>query len=100
MIAGGHFIGERSSGFAAKFYKEKRRRRGGFDTEYAQCIKITPAEELAIFENTHSGIHKSVVEAHLREWSSLTPPPHRSNYESIVDLCIIKYLSNCEREGR
>ncbi|KDQ54513.1 hypothetical protein JAAARDRAFT_38183 [Jaapia argillacea MUCL 33604] len=56
------------------FYKEKQRRRGGLDTEFAQCIKISPAEELAIFWNTHARIHKSVAEAHIREWTSLTPP--------------------------
>ncbi|KAJ3717060.1 hypothetical protein C8R42DRAFT_187904 [Lentinula raphanica] len=56
------------------FYKEKQKRRGGDETKFAQCIRISPAEELGIFWNTHSRISPSIAEAHIKEWSALSPP--------------------------
>jgi len=55
------------------FYKAKQARRKGLEAEYAQCIKISLAEELAIFWNTHARIEKSVAITHIQEWSELSP---------------------------
>ncbi|RDB22979.1 Mitochondrial outer membrane protein IML2 [Hypsizygus marmoreus] len=57
-----------------EFYKEKQKRRGGKEKEYAQAIKISIAEELAIFWNTHARIERRLALAHIREWSALSPP--------------------------
>ncbi|OCH93858.1 hypothetical protein OBBRIDRAFT_789896 [Obba rivulosa] len=57
------------------FYKEKQIRWTGSDADYVQCIKISPAEELAIFWNTHTRIRKDVAEAHITELCSLSPMP-------------------------
>ncbi|KAJ4482228.1 hypothetical protein J3R30DRAFT_3457864 [Lentinula aciculospora] len=56
------------------FYKEKQKRRGGDELKFAQCIQISPAEELGIFWNTHDRISPSTAAAHIREWSALSPP--------------------------
>ncbi|TFK46699.1 hypothetical protein OE88DRAFT_1714935 [Heliocybe sulcata] len=55
------------------FYKEKQKRRGGKEAEYAQCIGISPAEVMAVW-NTHARIGKDVCEAHIKEWAALSPP--------------------------
>ncbi|PFH46707.1 hypothetical protein AMATHDRAFT_69254 [Amanita thiersii Skay4041] len=57
-----------------EFYKEKQRRRGGDETKYVECIKISPAEEISIFWNSHSRIHPSICKTHIEEWLKLTPP--------------------------
>jgi len=69
------------------FYKEKQRRLGGDEKRFAECIRISPAEELAIFWNTHTRISPSVAEAHIQTWTALSPPvlidsPYISNTKS------------------
>ncbi|CCL99980.1 uncharacterized protein FIBRA_02005 [Fibroporia radiculosa] len=56
------------------FYKEKQKRLTGSEDNYVQCMKISPAEELAIFWNTHARIPKDVALAHIAELGILTPP--------------------------
>ncbi|KAF8664000.1 hypothetical protein AX16_000851 [Volvariella volvacea WC 439] len=58
-----------------EFYKEKQKRRGGDEKMFVEAMKISPAEELGIFWNTHARINKAVAEAHIHEWLSLTPAP-------------------------
>lgn len=55
------------------FYKRKQARLGGDERRYIEAIKISPAEEIAIFWNTHARIEHSVAIAHIQELSSLTP---------------------------
>jgi tetratricopeptide (TPR) repeat protein len=55
------------------FFKEKQKRRGGDEAQYVQAIKISPAEEIAIFWNTHNRIDKAAVTSHIDEWSALSP---------------------------
>ncbi|KAH6902081.1 mitochondrial outer membrane protein IML2 [Coprinopsis sp. MPI-PUGE-AT-0042] len=55
------------------FYKEKQKRRGGDPDKYAEAIRISPAEELAIFWNTHSRVDKSICRAHIADVVHLTP---------------------------
>ncbi|KAF7354120.1 Mitochondrial outer membrane protein [Mycena venus] len=57
-----------------EFYKEKQRRRGGDPARFVECICISPADELAIFWNTHQRIDDAVAEAHVAELAALTPP--------------------------
>ncbi|PCH37913.1 hypothetical protein WOLCODRAFT_135919 [Wolfiporia cocos MD-104 SS10] len=57
------------------FYKEKQTRLTGSEDNYVQCMKISPAEEFAIFWNTHARITKDVAIAHIDELSALTPLP-------------------------
>ncbi|KNZ76231.1 Mitochondrial outer membrane protein IML2 [Termitomyces sp. J132] len=56
------------------FYQEKQKRRGGDPKLWAQAIKISIAEELGLFWNTHARIERRLARAHIREWSALTPP--------------------------
>ncbi|KAA1469289.1 hypothetical protein DENSPDRAFT_864071 [Dentipellis sp. KUC8613] len=56
------------------FYKGKQTRLTGSEKDYIQAVRISPAEELAVFWNTHSRISKSIAEAHIKEWVSLSPP--------------------------
>ncbi|KAL5513993.1 hypothetical protein ACEPAG_2754 [Sanghuangporus baumii] len=56
------------------FYKAKAKRNGADESAYVDFIKISPAEELAIFWNTHQRIMKDVAVAHVKELTSLTPP--------------------------
>ncbi|KAJ3873990.1 hypothetical protein F5051DRAFT_417949 [Lentinula edodes] len=56
------------------FYKEKQKRRGGDEAKFAECIRISPADELGIFWNTHNRISPSIAEAHIKDWSVLSPP--------------------------
>ncbi|KAK0442051.1 outer membrane protein Iml2/Tetratricopeptide repeat protein 39 [Desarmillaria tabescens] len=70
-----------------EFYKEKQKRRGGDEKKLVQCMKISPAEEMAIFWNTHERISKSVAKAHIRDWASLTPRSSlRSAFMETLDL--------------
>ncbi|KAG1731945.1 outer membrane protein Iml2/Tetratricopeptide repeat protein 39 [Suillus lakei] len=55
------------------FYKRKQARLGGDEKRFVEAIRISPAEEIAIFWNTHARIESSVAIAHIQEWSSLTP---------------------------
>ncbi|KAG2150637.1 outer membrane protein Iml2/Tetratricopeptide repeat protein 39 [Suillus bovinus] len=55
------------------FYKRKQARLGGDENRFVEAIKISPAEEIAIFWNTHARIENSIAIAHIQEWSSLTP---------------------------
>ncbi|GLB39315.1 putative protein of unknown function (DUF3808) [Lyophyllum shimeji] len=56
-----------------EFYKEKQKRRGGDEKLYAQCIKISIAEELGLFWNTHARIERRLALKHIRDLSALTP---------------------------
>ncbi|KAI0077111.1 hypothetical protein K474DRAFT_1662044 [Panus rudis PR-1116 ss-1] len=58
-----------------QFYKEKQKRRTGSEEGFAKCIKISPAEELAIFWNTHTRIPKDVAQEHITELATYTPAP-------------------------
>ncbi|KAG1865241.1 outer membrane protein Iml2/Tetratricopeptide repeat protein 39 [Suillus tomentosus] len=55
------------------FYKTKQARLGGDENRFVEAIRISPAEEIAIFWNTHARIESSIAIAHIQEWSSLTP---------------------------
>jgi len=57
-----------------EFYQKKQIRRGGDPKRYVEAIKISPAEEFAIFWNTHSHIDKDTALAHIKDLSTLTPP--------------------------
>ncbi|TDL16298.1 hypothetical protein BD410DRAFT_795499 [Rickenella mellea] len=54
------------------FYKRKNTRRGG-KGHFVDCIKISFAEELGIFWNTHARITHAVAKAHIKELTSLSP---------------------------
>jgi len=55
------------------FYRQKHKRRGGVEDNFVEAIKISPAEEIGIFWNLHGRIEKCNAEAHIKEWTSLTP---------------------------
>ncbi|KAF9792188.1 hypothetical protein BJ322DRAFT_19589 [Thelephora terrestris] len=57
-----------------QFYKEKQRRRTGSEDNYAESIRISTAEEIAIFWSTHSRISQDVALSHVEDLSRLTPP--------------------------
>ncbi|KAI6010345.1 hypothetical protein EDC04DRAFT_3145978 [Pisolithus marmoratus] len=72
------------------FYKKKHARRGGDPKRFAECMKISPAEELAIAWNTHAHADKETALAHIEELTALTPP---------VDIgteCITSTSSTCQ----
>ncbi|KAJ3859612.1 outer membrane protein Iml2/Tetratricopeptide repeat protein 39 [Lentinula novae-zelandiae] len=56
------------------FYKKKQKRLGGDEAKFVECIRISPAEEMGIFWNTHNLISPSLAKAHIKEWSALSPP--------------------------
>ncbi|TFY71558.1 hypothetical protein EVG20_g1442 [Dentipellis fragilis] len=56
------------------FYQGKQTRLTGSDKNYIQAVRISPAEELGVFWNTHSRISNAIAEAHINEWISLSPP--------------------------
>ncbi|KAI6138074.1 outer membrane protein Iml2/Tetratricopeptide repeat protein 39 [Pisolithus tinctorius] len=56
------------------FYKKKHARRGGDPKRFAESMKISPAEELAIAWNTHAHADKETALAHIEELTALTPP--------------------------
>ncbi|KAF8838754.1 hypothetical protein BDN67DRAFT_933260 [Paxillus ammoniavirescens] len=56
------------------FYKKKQLRRGGDPKRYVEAMKISPAEEFAIFWNTHAHIDKETALVHIKALSELTPP--------------------------
>ncbi|KAJ3882225.1 hypothetical protein F5051DRAFT_394876 [Lentinula edodes] len=56
------------------FYKKKQRRLGGDEAKFVECIRISPAEEMGIFWNTHNLISPSLAKAYIKDWSALSPP--------------------------
>ncbi|KAI0929242.1 hypothetical protein AcV5_006552 [Taiwanofungus camphoratus] len=57
------------------FYKEKQKRMTGVEDDFTQCIRISPAEEIGIFWNTHARINRDVALAHIAELGGLAPAP-------------------------
>ncbi|KAF9220192.1 hypothetical protein BS17DRAFT_788069 [Gyrodon lividus] len=57
-----------------EFYQKKQVRRGGDPKRYVEAIKISPAEEFAIFWNAHAHIDNESAVARIKELSALTPP--------------------------
>ncbi|KAI9445960.1 hypothetical protein H4582DRAFT_2116603 [Lactarius indigo] len=56
------------------FWKAKHVRRTGSEKDWVRSISISPAEEMAIFWNTHGRITPEVAKAHIVELLSLSPP--------------------------
>ncbi|KAH8984025.1 hypothetical protein EDB92DRAFT_1888640 [Lactarius akahatsu] len=56
------------------FWKAKHERRTGSEKDWVRSISISPAEEMAIFWNTHGRITPEVAQAHIAELLSLSPP--------------------------
>ncbi|KAH9989095.1 hypothetical protein BJV74DRAFT_838881 [Russula compacta] len=56
------------------FWKAKHVRRTGSEEGWVQSISISPAEEMAIFWNTHERITPAVAQAHIAELLSVSPP--------------------------
>ncbi|KAI0664762.1 outer membrane protein Iml2/Tetratricopeptide repeat protein 39 [Cubamyces menziesii] len=58
------------------FYREKQLALTGSEANFAHAAKISPAEELGIFWNTHARITKETAIGHLKDWATcLNPPP-------------------------
>ncbi|KAF7986637.1 hypothetical protein HWV62_26454 [Athelia sp. TMB] len=57
------------------FYKAQQKARGGDEAKYVEAIRISPAEEMAIFWNTHARIDESIARAHIAELGALSPAP-------------------------
>ncbi|CUA75866.1 Mitochondrial outer membrane protein IML2 [Coprinopsis cinerea okayama7 len=80
------------------FYKRKHVRRAGPGTEndYVESIFISPAEELAIFWNTHSRITPTIAQAHIDNLVALSPPvisgPNSSSGEKNPELDTVDEL--------
>ncbi|KAF6748312.1 hypothetical protein DFP72DRAFT_1174376 [Ephemerocybe angulata] len=55
------------------FYKEKQARRGGDPARYIEAVKISPAEEMGFFWNTHARIDVATAKAHIAAFAALTP---------------------------
>ncbi|KAH8111665.1 outer membrane protein Iml2/Tetratricopeptide repeat protein 39 [Phellopilus nigrolimitatus] len=55
------------------FYKAKAKRRSGDESDYVEHMKISLAEELAIFWNTHQRITQEVALEHVKELASFSP---------------------------
>ncbi len=45
-------------------------------------MAISPAEEMAVFWNTHSRISREVAEGHVKEWASLEPQVAVAGFEA------------------
>ncbi|KAI0253518.1 outer membrane protein Iml2/Tetratricopeptide repeat protein 39 [Lactifluus subvellereus] len=56
------------------FWKAKHVRRTGSEKDWVQSISISPAEEMAIFWNTHARITPAVAQAHIATLLSVSPP--------------------------
>ncbi|KAI0723829.1 outer membrane protein Iml2/Tetratricopeptide repeat protein 39 [Cerioporus squamosus] len=70
------------------FYKEQQTIATGSEEGYAHAARISPAEELALFWNTHSRITKDTALAHIQDWATClsTPPVNKSDtITSVVD---------------
>ncbi|KAI0807804.1 hypothetical protein C8Q74DRAFT_1443558 [Fomes fomentarius] len=52
------------------FYKEKRKLATGSEDQYALAVTISPAEELALFWNTHQRVTRDTALAHIKEWAT------------------------------
>lgn len=55
------------------FYKAKQLKRTGSEINFVEAIRISPAEEMAIFWNNHGRINASIAQSHIDEWTALTP---------------------------
>ncbi|RDX56360.1 hypothetical protein OH76DRAFT_379943 [Lentinus brumalis] len=70
------------------FYKEQQTIATGSEAGYAHAARISPAEELALFWNTHTRITKDAALAHIQDWATClsTPPEFKSDtLTSVVD---------------
>ncbi|KAK7693929.1 hypothetical protein QCA50_003503 [Cerrena zonata] len=56
-----------------QFYREKQKRKTGSEANFAESIRISPAEELGIFWNTHQRIGQDIVQQHVDEFYSYSP---------------------------
>ncbi|KAI0345249.1 hypothetical protein BDW22DRAFT_1354152 [Trametopsis cervina] len=56
------------------FYKEKQKRWSKSEDNFVKAIRISPAEELGLFWNTHVRIGKDVAQAHIDELTAFSPP--------------------------
>ncbi|KAI0290652.1 hypothetical protein B0F90DRAFT_582157 [Multifurca ochricompacta] len=56
------------------FWKAKHVRRTGSEKSWVESISISPAEEMAIFWNTHGRITSVVAQAHIGELLGISPP--------------------------
>jgi len=54
------------------FYKRKQTRRCGSESDFAECIKISPAEELGLIWNMHYRLPLAAAEDRIREWTALS----------------------------
>ncbi|EJF66189.1 hypothetical protein DICSQDRAFT_78415 [Dichomitus squalens LYAD-421 SS1] len=66
------------------FYKEKQKQLTGSEANYAHAAKISPAEELGIFWNTHARITRETALAHIQDWATCLSPPPNVKSEYIV----------------
>ncbi|PIL24330.1 hypothetical protein GSI_14083 [Ganoderma sinense ZZ0214-1] len=66
------------------FYKEKQKNLTGSEADYVRAVKISPAEELAIFWNTHTRITKQSAVDHIEDWATCLYPPPEVESEYIV----------------
>ncbi|TFK18910.1 hypothetical protein FA15DRAFT_627434 [Coprinopsis marcescibilis] len=55
------------------FYRENQARRGGDEDRFIEAVRISPAQELAIFWNTHARIDKAIAKEYIAEVVNLTP---------------------------
>lgn len=62
-----------------EFYKAKQKRLTGKEDNFAQAIKISPAEELGLVWNNHNRIGASVALENIKEWLALTPRINKLN---------------------
>ncbi|KAG6897584.1 hypothetical protein C0993_007415 [Termitomyces sp. T159_Od127] len=82
------------------FYKEKQLRRGGDPKLWAQSIKISLAEELGLFWNTHARIERRLARAHIMEWSALTPALTLSISDAVTPIPHVSPTVTSARTGR
>ncbi|KAM5532321.1 Outer membrane protein Iml2/Tetratricopeptide repeat protein 39 [Ganoderma adspersum] len=66
------------------FYKEKQMNLTGSEADYVRAAKISPAEELGIFWNTHARITKQSAIDHIADWATCLYPPPEVKSEYIV----------------
>ncbi|KAH9945781.1 outer membrane protein Iml2/Tetratricopeptide repeat protein 39 [Epithele typhae] len=57
------------------FLQEKQKSLTGSEDNFARAATISPAEELAIFWNTHCRITKDAALAHIQDWSTALQTP-------------------------
>ncbi|RPD66519.1 hypothetical protein L226DRAFT_557573 [Lentinus tigrinus ALCF2SS1-7] len=70
------------------FYKEQQKIATGSEEGYAHAARISPAEELSIFWNTHTRITRDTALAHVEDWATClsTPPEVKSDtLTSVMD---------------